>query len=150
MKKIVMASVIGLAAVSASALELGVSGTRDFSGADNRNGMGLSLTHRMGSVGFTAGVERVTEGSNNQNRYSAVAGYDVAKVGMFTVTPKLGVAYVDNQTGSDGYAMSVGAGVSMPVTKTIVLGLDLSRQYGQDRVKASDGNRVTLGLSYKF
>jgi len=150
MKKIVMASVIALAAGSASALELGVSATRDYAGASNRNSVGLSLTHRMGAVGLTAGVDRFIQGQNDQNRYSVVAGYDFVKVRNVTVTPKVGVAYLDNQFGNDGYAVTVGAGVSTPLSKTVALGLDVSRQYGQDRVKASDGNKVTLGVNYKF
>jgi len=30
------------------------------------------------------------------------------------------------------------------------LTLDAARQYGQDRVQGSDGNRVTAGLAYRF
>lgn len=150
MKKLAIASIIALAATAASALELGVTHTRDYSGAESRNGAGVSLTQRYGKVGVTAGFDRFTKGSNDQDRYSLVAGYDVAKVGAFTVTPKLGAAYLQNQVGENGYAMTVGAGVSTPLTKQISLGLDVARQYGQDRVKASDGNTVALGLSYKF
>lgn len=150
MKKLAIASVIALAATAASALELGVTATRDYSGVENRNGAGLSLTQRYGAVGVTAAFDRFTKGENDQDRYSVVAGYDVTKVGAFTVTPKLGVAYLNNQVGQDGYAMTVGAGVSAPISKRVTLGLDVARQYGQDRVKASDGNTVAVGLTYKF
>ena len=150
MKKIAIASLIALAATAASALEVGVIATRDYSGEPNRNGAGLTVGEKFGKVGVTAGFERFTKGSNDQDRYSLVAGYDVAKVGTFTVTPKVGVAYLNNQTGSDGYAMTVGAGVSTPLTKQISLGLDVARQYGQKRVESSDGNTVTVGVSYKF
>lgn len=150
MKKIAIASIIALAATAASALELGVSTTRDYAGEANRNGTGVSLTQRFGAVGVTAGFDRFTAGANDQDRYGVVAGYDAAKVGRFTVTPNLGVAYLNNQASADGFAMTVGAGVSTPVTKTVTVGLDLVRQYGQDRVKASDGNSVKLGLTYKF
>ena len=150
MKKIAIASIIALAAVSASALELGVSATRDYSGAENRNGGGISLGQQYGKVGITAGFDRFTKGANDQDRYSLVAGYDVARVGAVTLTPKVGVAYLNNQTGSDGYAMTVGAGASLPLTKQVTLGLDVARQYGQDRVQSSDGNTVTVGLRYKF
>ena len=150
MKKLAIASIIALAATAASALELGVSTTRDYSGEPNRNGAGLSLTQRYGKVGVTAGFDRFTKGANDQDRFSLVAGYDVAKVGAFTLTPKLGVAYLNNQVGQDGYAMTVGAGVSTPLTKSVSLGLDVAHQKGQDRVRSSDGNTVTVGLSYKF
>jgi hypothetical protein len=150
MKKIAIASIIALAATAASALEVGTSVTRDYSGNPDRNGAGVSLTQRYGKVGVTAGFDRFTKGANDQDRYSIVAGYDVGKVGSFTVTPKLGVAYLNNQVGQDGYAMTAGVGFSTPITKQVTLGLDLASQRGQDRVNSSDGNTVAIGLSYKF
>lgn len=150
MKKIAIASLIALAATAASALELGVVGTRDYSGAENRNGAGITLGHNYGKVGVTAGFERAIKGDNDQDRYSLVAGYDVAKLGPVTVTPKVGVAYLNNQTGENGYAMTVGVGAILPVTKAVSLTADVARQYGQDRVQAFDGNRVTVGLKYRF
>lgn len=150
MKKFAIASLIALAATAASAAEFGVVGTRDYSGEPNRNGAGVTLGQKYGAVGLTAGFERFTRGTNDQDRYSLVAGYDVAKVGVFTVTPKVGVAYLNNQVGADGYAMTIGAGVSAPVTKTVSVGLDVAHQNGQDRVRASNGNTVTVGLNYKF
>lgn len=150
MKKIAIASIIALAATTASALEVGVTGTRDYSGAENRNGVGVTVGHNYGKVGVTAGFERATKGDNDQDRYSLVAGYDVAKLGPVTVTPKVGVAYLNNQIGENGYAMTVGVGASVPVTKQISLTADVARQYGQDRVNQFDGNRVTVGLKYRF
>jgi opacity protein-like surface antigen len=150
MKKIAIASIIALAATAASALEVGVAGTRDYSGADNRNSTGVTLGQNFGKVGVSAGFERFTRGANDQDRYSLVAGYDVATLGPVTITPKLGVAYLNNQTGQDGYAMTVGVGASVPVTKSVSLTADVARQYGQDRVQAFDGNRVTVGVKYKF
>lgn len=150
MKKIAIASLIAIAATTASALEVGVTATRDYSGEPNRNGAGITLGQKYGAVGLTAGFDRFTKGTNDQDRFSLVAGYDVAKVGVFTVTPKVGVAYLNNQTGADGYAMTVGAGVSTPITKQVSLGVDVAHQYGQKRVQSSDGNTVTVGLTYKF
>jgi outer membrane autotransporter protein len=150
MKKFAIASIIALAATAASALEVGVTTTRDHSGATDRTGSGVTISDKSGKVGLTAGFERFTAGTNDQDRFSLVAGYDVAKFGPVTVTPKLGAAYLNNQRGADGYAMTVGVGASMPVTKQVSLGLDVARQYGQDRVNQFDGNRVTVGLAYKF
>lgn len=150
MKKIAIASLIALAATTASALEIGVNTTRDYSGAENRNGAGITVGQSYGNVSLTAGFDRFTKGANDQDRYSLVAGYNVAKLGSATVAVKTGVAYLNNQTGADGYAMTVGAGVSVPVTKQVSLGVDVARQYGQDRVKSSDGNTVTAGLVYRF
>ncbi len=149
MKKIAIASLIALAATAASAAEIGVTGTRDYSGTD-RNFAGVTLGQSFGKVGVTAGFERSTVSNNDQDRFSLVAGYDVAKVGPVTVTPKIGAAYLNNQTGADGYAMTVGVGASVPVTKKVSVGLDVARQYGQDRVSQFDGTRVTAGVRYKF
>jgi outer membrane autotransporter protein len=150
MKKLAIASIIALAATAASALEVGVTTTRDQSGATDRTGSGVTIGDKFGKVGVTAGFERFTKGANDQDRFSLVAGYDVAKLGSVTVTPKVGAAYLNNQTGQDGYAMTVGIGASVPVTKQVSFGVDLARQYGQDRVSQFDGNRATVGLKYKF
>lgn len=150
MKKILIATAIALAATAASALEVGVTAARDYSGVENRDGGGITIGQRVGPVSVTAGFERFTAGTNDQDRYSVVAGYDVAKISTATVAVKTGVAYLDNQTGSNGYAVTIGAGVSVPVTKQVSVGLDIARQYGQDRVNQFDGNRVTAGVSYRF
>ena len=150
MKKFAFATLIALAATAASAVEIGVTGTRDYSGAQDHTGYGVSLGQKVGSVGLTAGFERFTAGTNDQDRYSLVVGYDVAKLGVVTVTPKVGVAYLNNQTTADGYAMTVGVGASVPVTKQVSVGLDVARQYGQDRVSQFDGNRVTAAVKYSF
>lgn len=150
MKKFAIASIIALAATAASAVEVGVTTTADYSGVDKRTGYGFTVGKQTGALSVTGGFERFTKGANDQDRYSVVAGYDVAKFGPVTVTPKVGVAYLNNQTGADGYAMTVGVGASVPVTKQVAFTVDAARQYGQDRVKASDGNTVTAGLKYSF
>lgn len=150
MKKILIATTIALAATAASAVEVGVIGTRDYSGAQDRNGAGITLGHKMGAMGVTAGLERFSKGTNDQDRWSLVAGYDVAKVGPLTVTPKVGAAYLNNQRGNDGYAVTAGVGASLAVAKKVSLTADVARQYGQDRVKAFDGNLVTVGVKYSF
>lgn len=149
MKKIAIASIIALAAAAATASEFGVTTTRDYAGVD-RNGTGITLGNKYGRVGVTAGFERFTAGTNDQDRLSLVAGYDVTKVGAITVTPKVGVAHLNNQRGADGYAMTVGVGASLPLTKQVSLTADVARQYGQDRVQSFDGDRVSVGLKYNF
>ena len=149
MKKFAIASLLALAAVSASAVEVGITGTRDYSG-DNRNFGGITIGQHYGAASATLGAERTTVGGNDQNRFSLVGGYDVAKFGPVTVTPRLGVAYLENQTGSDGYALTVGVGASVPVTQKVSVGLAVDRQYGQDRVDQFNGNRVTASVNYRF
>lgn len=149
MKKFAIATALVLAATAAAALEVGVTTARDYAG-DNRNAVGVTLGQKLGAVNVTAGFDRAIRGANDQDRYSVVAGVDVAKLGPATVAVKAGGAYLDNQVGENGYAALVGVGASVPVAKNVAVTVDFTRQYGQDRVQGFDGNRVTAGLKYSF
>lgn len=149
MKKFAIATAIALAATAASALEVGVTTARDYAG-NNRNAAGITVGEKFGAVSVNAGFDRATQGTNDQDRYSLVAGVDVAKLGPVSVGVRAGGAYLNNQTGADGYAALVGVGASMPITKTVSLTVDATRQYGQNRVQGHDGNRVTAGIKYRF
>ena len=179
MKKFAIASILAVTAISASALEIGVTAGTNYAksnGADcgfvvgpstctqgtDRTEYGVTIGEKFGKVGVTAGFARSNGGSSItqptdgayrdqvQDRYSLTAGYDVAKFGHVTITPKVGVSYLNNARDTDGYAMTVGVGVSFPVTKQVSVGLDIARQYGQDRVNQYDGNRAAAGLKYRF
>jgi len=149
MKKIAIASLLALAAISASAAEVGVTAARYYAGAD-RDAFGVTIGQSYGKVGVTAGFDRATKGANNQDRYTVVGSYDVTKLSSATVAVKAGGAYLNNQTGADGYALLVGAGVSVPVVDKVSVGLDYTRQYGQTRVNSFDGNRLTASVKYAF
>jgi hypothetical protein len=149
LKKVLFATLATLA-LSASAIEVGVNGTRDYSGSADRTGYGVTLGDKFGAIGLEAGYNRFTQGSNDQDRYSLVASYDVTKVGPVTIAVKGGVAYLDNQTGANGYAVTAGVGASVPVYKSLAATLDYRRQEGQNRVSAFDGNQVAVGLKYAF
>lgn len=149
MKKIVIASIIALSALAASAVEVGINTTRDFSG-NGRNSVGLTVGQQYGKFGVTAGFERFNSDATEQDRYSVVGSYDVAKFGPVTVAGKVGGAYLHNQVGENGYALTVGVGASVPVTKDVAFTADYTRQVGQQRVGQYDGNRITAGLKYAF
>ena len=137
-------------AFSASAVEFGVTGTRDYSGTSDRTGYGITLGQKFGAVGVEAGYDRFTQSTNDQDRYSLVASYDVTKIGPVTIAVKGGVAYLDNQTVANGYAVTAGVGASVPVVKNLAATVDYRRQEGQNRVSAFDGNQVAVGLKYSF
>ena len=149
MKKILFATLATLA-FSASAVEVGVTGTRDYSGTSDRTGYGITLGQKFGAVGVEAGYDRFTQSTNDQDRYSLVASYDVTKIGPVTIAVKGGVAYLNNQTVSNGYAVTAGVGASVPVVKNLAATVDYRRQEGQNRVSAFDGNQVAVGLKYSF
>jgi outer membrane autotransporter protein len=148
MKKILFAALATLA-LSASAVEVGVNGIRDYAGPD-RTGYGLTIGEKFGSIGVEAGYNRFAQGTNNQNRYSLVGSYDFAKVGPVTLAVKAGAAYLDNQTTANGYAATVGVGASVAIYKNLSATIDYRRQEGQNRVSASNGNQVAIGLKYAF
>ena len=149
MKKLAIATLATLA-LSASALEVGVNGTRDYSGAADRTGYGVTLGTKFGAFGVEAGYNRFVQGTNDQDRYSLVGSHDVTKVGPVTVALKGGVAYLMNQTGADGYAVTAGLGGSVPIAKNLAATLDWRNQQGQKNVNAFDGNQVSAGLKYTF
>jgi opacity protein-like surface antigen len=150
MKKIAIASLLALAAVSASAVEVGVNGSYDFGGANDRPGAGITVGQKFDKFGVTAGFDRYTKGTD-QNKWSLVGSYDVATIGKTTVAVKAGAMYIDN-TGrvADGYAALVGAGVSYPLSKTVALTADYRYQAGQSRVNTFDGSTVLFGAKYSF
>ncbi len=149
MKKIFATLALSLFAVSTMAWELGVSGGRDFSGAD-RNYAGISLSHDVGPVGVTAGYSRTFSGDDNQNRFSVMAGVDLVKLGPVTVTPVVGVAYLHNQASANGLALAAGVSTSLPIRDRMDLVVDWTHQWGQERVNTSNGNRVSAGIRYAF
>jgi opacity protein-like surface antigen len=150
MKKIAIATVLALAAVSASAVEIGVNGSYDFGGSNDRPGAGITVGQKYDKFGITAGFDRYTKGTD-QNKWSLVGSYDVATVAGATVAVKAGAAYIDNAgKTADGYAALVGAGVSYPLTKTVALTADYRYQAGQSRVNSFDGSTVAFGAKYSF
>jgi len=148
LKKILFATLATLA-FSASAVEVGVNGTHDYSGTD-RTGYGVTLGQKFGTFGVEAGYDRFTQSNKDQDRYSVVGSYDVTKIGPVTLAVKGGVAYLSNQTVSNGYAVTAGVGASVPVVKNLTATADYRRQEGQSRVSAFDGNQVAVGLKYSF
>ena len=150
MKKLAIASVLALAAFSASAVEVGVNGSYDFGGSNERPGAGVTLGQKFGKMGVTAGFDRYTKGTD-QDKYSLVGSYDVATVANTTMAVKAGAAYLSN-TGNvaDGYAALVGVGASLPVNKTVALTADYRYQAGQSRVNQFNGSTVAFGVKYSF
>jgi len=150
MKKLAIATVLALAAVSASAVEVGVNGSYDFGGSNERPGGGITIGQKYDKFGITAGFDRYTK-STDQNKWSLVGSYDVATIGTTTIAVKAGAAYLDNAgKTADGYAALVGAGVSYPLTKTVALTADYRYQAGQSRVNSFDGSTVAFGAKYSF
>ena len=150
MKKIAIATLLAFAAISASAVEVGVNGSYDFGSPTERPGAGITIGEKFGKFGVTAGFDRYTK-NTDQNKYSLVGSYDVATIAKTTIAVKAGAAYISN-TGNvaDGYAALVGVGASYPITKQIAATVDYRYQAGQRRVNQLDGSTVLIGAKYSF
>ena len=149
MKKIALATLLAVAVGSASAVEIGLTTQRDYS--QDRNGFGITLGQQFDKVSVTGGFERYTQGSNDMNRYSLVGGYDIAKVGDLTITPKIGVAFIDPTTTSSGWQGSVGVGASYAIAKNVAITADYRYQTDlQTRVDNFNGNVISAGVKVGF
>jgi len=150
MKKFAIATLMALAAVTASAVELGVNGSYDYGSPTQRPGAGITIGQKYDKFGITAGFDRYTKGTD-QNKWTLVGSYDVYTVGAATFAVKAGAAYIDN-TGNtpDGYAGLVGTGVSYAVAKNVALTADYRYQFGQSRINQFDGNTISTGVKFSF
>jgi hypothetical protein len=153
MKKIAIATLFALVAATASAVEVGITGSYDGTKHDHA-GYGLTVGEHFGKFSATLGADRYN--NNNLDKYSLVGGYDVATVGSATVTAKVGAVYLDQEPGKtyskdrNGWAGLVGAGISVPVTKKVSVTADYRYQAGQSRVNDLNGSSVLVGAKYAF
>lgn len=149
MKKIAIASLIALAVTTASAVEVGITTARAYTNSSNSN-IGITVGEKYGKMGVEAGFERYVREVGDQNRLSLTGSYDLLTIGPVNVAGKVGAAYLDNQRVTNGYALTVGVGASVPITKTVSGTFDVRHQVGQDQVQAFDGNAFTAGVKVSF
>lgn len=150
MKKFAIASILAIAAISASAVEVGVTAVNQATPNPDRYGYGVTVGQGFGAYNVTAGISRFNREANDQTRVTLVGSREVYKAGPVSLTGRVGYAYLNNQTGEDGSALTVGVGASVPVAKNVTAGLSVDRQYGQNRVSQFDGNVVTAAVKYSF
>lgn len=149
MKKILAALALTAVTSMASAADFGLVVNRDSAGT-NRNSFGATIGQKFGKVGVEGGFERFSRG-NDQDRWSLLGSYDVVKFGKTAaLSVKGGGAYLNNQHGKDGYALLAGAGLTVPLTKSLAATVDYRYQWGQERVKMFNGSTVGAGLKYSF
>jgi outer membrane autotransporter protein len=147
MKKIAFAALVAVS-LSASALEVGVTGSNLSEG--NRYGAGVTVGQKMAGLGITAGVSLFNSEANNQTRLSLVADRHLIGLGPVSVSGRVGGAWLNNKTGDDGFAGTLGVGTSMSVTKNLSAGVSFDRQWGQSAVKSFNGNVITAGVKVGF
>ena len=143
-KKIVLIGALFSALTAAQAVEIGITTGNNYT--KNENVWGLTASTNVKGFGATAGFAR----NSSADTYSVTGAKDVAKFKAADIAVKAGVAYVDSKVNTDGYALTVGVGASMPITKVVSATLDYSYQAGESKVSSQDGNRLTAGLKYRF
>jgi len=149
MKKLAIMAALTIAAISASAAEVGIRGT--YSSADNMaDSVGVTVGQRFGVSVAELGFDRTTRGDMNVNKWSAVGSYDFAKYSGVTFSAKAGTYFIDPSVGETGAGLSVGLGASYPVAKKVAITGDYVYQYGASRVSFADGNYFTVGVKYSF
>ena len=149
MKKIVLLAALMSAFGIAQAVDLGVTGGRDYA-LPHSNDYGITLGQKFGNYSVTAGFDDVKHVGLKENRYSLVAGYDIYSFAGNTVTAKAGGAYIKDEGVKSGWAGSVGAGLTVPVAKNVALTADYRYQQTQKRIDTYTGNNVSVGVKVSF
>jgi opacity protein-like surface antigen len=153
MKKLAIMTILALAAVTASANDIGLRVGRLGGATTNDAGLtgaGVTLGRQFGAFGAELSYDRALIGSSSVSRYALVGSYPLLNYSGMTLAAKAGTAFIDPTAGLNGYAVTLGVGASYPLTKNVNLVADYSYQAGQDRVKSFNGNLVTVGTKYTF
>lgn len=157
MKKLIIATAISLATVSAHAWEVSGRGVYDWS-ADNSSGGGVALSHtftvgKLGPVQASLEATRVGESPSAVNQYALVATKNLIQLPFKTaVGVRAGVAHVEplGEAHNGGVAGLLGVAVTVPVTKTISVEGGIDRRFVESSVGMPDGNVGFLGVRVAF
>jgi outer membrane autotransporter protein len=154
MKKVLFALALSMGLIgTASAVNFGVNGGV-MTGGNDGGIAGVTVGEKWGRIGVDAGFARGWGQDTTQDRWTLVAGYDVAKVAGVTVTPKVGYGYIDNSNTTIAKAAPsasvaiVGLGGSLPITKQISATADYAYQFSGS--SNNNANVITAGLKYRF
>jgi outer membrane autotransporter protein len=154
MKKVLLALAVTFGFMgTASAVNFGVNGGV-MTGGNDGGIAGVTVGEKWGKIGVDAGFARGWGQDTTQDRWTLIAGYDVAKLGSVTVTPKVGYGYIDNSNTTiannspSASVAIVGLGGSVPITKNISATADYAYQFSGS--SNNNANVITGGLKYRF
>jgi hypothetical protein len=146
MKKIFVLATLA-ASLSANAMDVSLSNSRDFNLDKNAVRVETSLPVAVLGVSPTLSATRV---DNVYTRYAVGAQANLAKVGPVSLAVTGAGVYQDTSAGANGYGLTVGVKGSVPVAKNLDLVATVDRFLGQDRVRTFNGTQAALGLRVKF
>jgi len=147
MKKVLAAIAIAAAAGTASAADLTVNYNRDTSNKINGGGLALSASVEKATVAVT--FDRFAKGTDVDS-YGVLGSYEIFKLGKLGVSGQLGLSYLDVERGRNGFAGTVGLGVSYPITKKISIVADANRIMPEDKIKSQEATIVSMGIRTSF
>ena len=154
MKKVLLTLALSMGLIgTASAVNFGVNGGV-MTGGNDGGLAGVTVGEKWDKFGVDAGFARGWGQDTTSDRWTLVAGYDVAKVAGVTVTPKVGYGYIDNSNTTIANAAPsasvaiVGLGGSLPITKSIAATADYAYQFSGS--SNNNANVITAGLKYSF
>lgn len=143
MKKIVISSVLALAAVTSFAADVSVSAVRDYN--TGTNGVRVEASIPMGLKASVTTLDELA------TRVAVGKEFALTKVGPVALSASVAGVYQDSHKGAeDGFGLTFGVGASYPVTKTVAVVASVERFVGQDRVSQFNGNAASVGLNVKF
>lgn len=144
MKKIVIGSVLALAAATSFASDVSVSAVHDYQ--SKTNGVRLET-----SVPFTGLKASVTTLDHVATRVAVGKEFSLANIGPVNVGATVSAVYQDTRgSGSDGYGLTVGTAAKYDISKNVQAFVGVERFVGQQRVSKFDGNVAVAGLNIKF
>lgn len=151
MKKLLVIAATLLAISSAHALDAGISSVHDYRSGTYGTRVTVSSQPVATPVGQITPQLSVTSVNDAYTRFSVGGTTNVATVGPATVYVSGAGVYQDSVkgVGGSGYGLSVGSGVSVPLTKSVNLTAGVERFWGQQRV-GYNSNQFVVGLNTKF
>ena len=139
MKKMIIAAILGVAAISAQAVEVSV--LHDY----HLNKDGYRISEQVAGLTVSA-----TKMGSTYTRYAVGKSFDVTKIGAANVSAQVAGVYQNTSLAQNGYGLTYGAKVTLPVSKSVDAFVGAERFFGQDRVKSFNGTSANIGLAYKF
>ncbi len=148
MKKLVIASMLALSALSASAAEVGLNSVYD----TTSQRFGASVSAKLPApAGFAiAPVATITNVTDLYTRYAVGASFDAYNYKGLTVSVNGGGLYQDTIGSNNGYAAYVGSKVAYALNKYVNMNVGVERVFGQDKIASNSGNVASVGVSVKF
>jgi len=148
MKKLAIIAILAAICGTASAVDVGVIGGRNF--GSERNGLGVTLGQQFGDWGVEGFATRSTTGDNiNVNTVGATGSYTLYNYeNKAKFLAKAGGSFIDPNKGSNGGAAQIGLGVAVPVDTKVNLTVDYQYQWAQQ--SQFNGGIVFAGVKYTF